>query len=276
MDRKALKDAAKVSVDQAKGNPKTVTLICLGALLVLVLSEWGLTRLIDSMNTHSHYLSQSLSAETRSYVLMMVVSLVCQLAAILVTMGYASFALALSRGKAFSPDTLLDGFRLWSRTILLYLYTSVLLSLWATLLSMPVSYLLSALYLTGAVNEEQLMMLLLICVSLVMFLMSYRYRMAWFLFLDDPAQPIAQVITRAKLLTKTHRFQLFLLDLSFLPWFLLCLLTCGVLLIWKMPYFAATYAHAYQRLLEDADRRQKHMEEVLEQQRQWLEQNRFR
>jgi uncharacterized membrane protein len=44
--------------------------------------------------------------------------------------------------------------------------------------------------------------------------------------------------------------QLFLLDLSFLPWLVLCACTGGILLIWKLPYIVTTYAHAYATLQE--------------------------
>ena len=275
MDRKALKNAARQSVAQARGNPKRITLIFVLAQVVLVALEWGLIELIDRSASHTQYLSQALSAETRRYVLMMVVSLVCQMVMILTAMGYAGFALDISRGDEVSPRTLLDGFRFWSRTILLYLMTSILLGVWATLFSMPASYLLSALYLYGMLDENLLMSLMTLVAIVVMFLVSYRYRMAWFLFLDNPRQPVRLILTRAKLLTKTHRLELFALDLSFVPWLLLCVLTCGVLLIWKLPYIAATYAHAYSALQADWEKRQQKLEEFREQQRRWLEQNRL-
>ena len=72
-----------------------------------------------------------------------------------------------------------------------------------------------------------------------------------------------------------RRGELVLMDLSFVPWALLCTLTCGVLLIWKLPYMVCTYAHAYRYMLEDYGVRQQRMEQLLAEQRERFGENRF-
>ncbi|MBQ9270164.1 MAG: DUF975 family protein [Oscillospiraceae bacterium] len=275
MDRRQLKNEAKQSVRGARGSTKLTTLVCLLAVALLALAEWGLTLLVEHTAGESHYLSQALSAQSRSYALLVLVSLVFQLLLILLFAGYYSFALRISRNESFSMGVLLDGFRIWQKPVLLYLYISVLQALWSIVFSMPASYVLTALFLSDAISESVMLTLLMGYVSLVMFIVSYRYRMAWFVLLDGPEKSIRQIIGEAKAINQTHRWQLFVLDLSFLPWLLLCGLTCGVLLIWKLPYIAATYAHVYRHMLDDYAIRQQRMEELLAEQQERFRQNRF-
>lgn len=275
MNRRGLKEASRQCIRDACYSTKTITLVCLLSILVLTAAEWGLTTLVQRFNQTGHYLSQTLSAGTRNFIIIFLISLVCQLLLILLLMGYASFSLKLSRRESFSLSVLMDGFRLWGRAVLLYLMTSVMLSLWASVFSLPVSYLFSALYMSGTIDEAAVFQLLLGYTALIMFIFSYRYRMAWFILLDQPELPTRQVLYQAKSINRVHRGRLFLMDLSFLPWLLLSVLTCGILLIWKLPYITATYAHAYNYMLKDYAVRQKRLQELLEQQRTRLEQNRF-
>ena len=179
----------------------------------------------------------------------------------------------MSREEDFGNDTLLDGFRIWSRCILLYVYLSVLLGLWSGLASLPVSYLVTALYLAGIVTEDMMVTVLMGFMALAMVVLSYRYRMAYFILLDDPEKPVRQIVTEAKNLNKIHRWRLFQMDVSFLPWALLCSLTCGVLLIWKLPYMAAAYAHAYAFMRDDYEIREQRLDALLEEQRKWLQEH---
>ncbi len=267
MNRRGLKEASRQCLRDAAYSTKKVTLAFLAAVIVLALLEWGAGLLVDRMGAGGRYLSDSVAASGRNYLILFLVSLVVQLVTVLLSLGYTDFSLRLSRKEDFDLSVLWSGFSLWTKAILLYLYTSVLLSLWASVFSIPVTYVLAALYAAGTIGEELLYGLMFLYMGIVMFVVSYRYRMAWYVLLDNPELSVRQIISRAKAINQVHRWQLFLLDLSFLPWMLLCVLTCGILLVWKLPYITATYAHAYNWMLEDYARRQKRLEELLEQQR---------
>ncbi len=275
MDRRMLKESAKQSVLEARGPVKRVTLILVLSAAALMLAEWGLGTLAERSASGSHYLSQTLSAQSRSYAAAMLISLVFQFLLVMLWAGYCAFSLRLSRGEDFTPGVLLDGFRVWGRVVLLHLYTALLRALWAMAFSLPVSYVLTALFLAETISEDQMLILLMAYAGLVMFIVSYRYRMAWRVMLDDPEKSIRQIVSEAKAINMTHRGQLFLMDLSFVPWALLCILTCGVLLIWKLPYMVCTYANAYRYMLEDYGVRQQRMEQLLAEQRERFGENRF-
>ena len=50
---------------------------------------------------------------------------------------------------------------------------------------------------------------------------------------------------------KGHLWQFFLLNLSFIGWVLLALLTFGIGMLWLNPYIYTTWAHYYEDLKEE-------------------------
>ncbi len=248
MDRKRYKELAKRRI---RGT-KRVTLVFLLTILVLSAAELGLETLSSQTTSTGQSLSRGLSAGASTYATVMVLSLVLQMLQRMSTVGYEAFGLAASRSEPFSMGTLLRGVQLWSRVILLELFISLLTALWSCLGMIPVSYLL--LLVAEGMSEEMLETALLGAVFLVMAVVSYRYRMAWFVLLDHPELSIRQIVTETRTINRGHRLWLFVTDLSFLPWMLLSVVTCGILLLWKLPYMVRTYAHAYQAMAADYGR----------------------
>lgn len=77
---------------------------------------------------------------------------------------------------------------------------------------------------------------------------AYRYRMAWYIMADDPEIGIMEAISQSKQMMMGHKGELFILDLSFIGWALLCGLTCGIGYLWLAPYMETTYANYYEYL----------------------------
>lgn len=57
-----------------------------------------------------------------------------------------------------------------------------------------------------------------------------------------------QAITESRKIMDGHKMDLFILDLSFLGWWILSLFTLGILLIWVIPYYQMSRAVFYQDL----------------------------
>ena len=263
MDRRALKHAARQDVTSASYSPRRVTLVFLLLILALAALEVAANFLAQSRSSGGGYLSEAVSAGGRTYLMLLIFSLLCQCLATILTAGYTAFALKLNEQAVFSLRILWEGFYRAAPVLLLYLMKSMLLALWTSILSVPLLYLLSALLLSGAFSEADMYWILLGGMSLLMFLLSYRYRMAVFMLMDDPGLSARQAINQAKAVNKIHRFRLFVLDVSFLPWIILCIATCGILFIWKLPYMVATYGRAYRFMLEDYARRQANFQDFL-------------
>lgn len=77
---------------------------------------------------------------------------------------------------------------------------------------------------------------------------SYSYSMSLYILAENQGKPALECINESKAMTKGHKFDLFVLGLSFLGWALLCVITLGIAAIWVTPYMAATYANAYNLL----------------------------
>lgn len=74
----------------------------------------------------------------------------------------------------------------------------------------------------------------LIVVGIVLLLM---YAEARFILMAEPNMSALEVMRKSRFIMKGEKGELFLFDLSFIGWFLLCSLTGGLLLIWVMPYY---------------------------------------
>ncbi len=77
---------------------------------------------------------------------------------------------------------------------------------------------------------------------------SYSYRMTGWILADNPAVGARRALQLSIQLTRGHKWDIFVLDLSFIGWFLLGLLACGIGVIFVTPYYEAVQAELYDRL----------------------------
>lgn len=81
---------------------------------------------------------------------------------------------------------------------------------------------------------------------------SYAYRMVPYILADNPNIGAMEVITLSNEMTNGHKFDMFVLDLSFIGWYLLGALALGIGVLFVMPYENATNAELYLVLRKDA------------------------
>lgn len=81
-------------------------------------------------------------------------------------------------------------------------------------------------------------------------IMGYAYSMAMFIQNDHPEMTGKAALDASRAMMKGHKWEFFVLNLTFLGWDLLTLLTCGALTIYVSPYKNATYAVYYDYLRE--------------------------
>lgn len=77
---------------------------------------------------------------------------------------------------------------------------------------------------------------------------SYSYAMTPFILADHPELTANEAITRSRVLMDGHKFELFVLELSFIGWELLSILTLGIGLLWLIPYMSAARAAFYREI----------------------------
>ena len=78
---------------------------------------------------------------------------------------------------------------------------------------------------------------------------SYSYRMVPFIIKDRPDLSATEVISESRRMMQGHKWNTFVLDLSFLGWALLGVLTLGLVSVfWTEPYYRNTHAALYLQL----------------------------
>lgn len=75
---------------------------------------------------------------------------------------------------------------------------------------------------------------------------SFAYMLTPFILVDNPELSANEAINLSQKMMKGHKFDLFFLELSFLGWILLGILTLGIGYFWLMPYIYASVAAFYQ------------------------------
>lgn len=83
---------------------------------------------------------------------------------------------------------------------------------------------------------------------------SYEYRMIPYILAENPGITRKEAFAHSKMLMKGNKWDAFILDLSFIGWFILSGFTCGILAIFYVgPYYNATCAALYD-VLEHGNR----------------------
>ena len=75
---------------------------------------------------------------------------------------------------------------------------------------------------------------------------SYSYAMTNYILLDEPELRYDAAIEKSMKLMAGNKMKLFLLDLSFIGWALLCVLTFGIGVFWLKPYVSTAHAAFYE------------------------------
>lgn len=129
----------------------------------------------------------------------------------------------LTRENPPAFATLFSRFSIWGRAFGLRLVTSLLTFLWSLLFIVP-----------GIIA-------------------SYRYALAPYLMAENPDMGVMEAIARSKELMNGSKWRLFCLQLSFIGWNLLCVLTLGIGYLWLTPYQNAAEAAFYLEVTGRAD-----------------------
>jgi len=76
----------------------------------------------------------------------------------------------------------------------------------------------------------------------------YRYFMAKYIMAEDENVGVMEAIRKSKEMMKGYKGKLFVLQLSFIGWALLCILTLGIGYFWLVPYIRSTETAFYLEL----------------------------
>ena len=80
---------------------------------------------------------------------------------------------------------------------------------------------------------------------------SYAYAMTPYILVDNPELSPNEARLKSIEIMRGHKWKYFGLQLSFIGWFLLCILSLGIGFIWLIPYVRTSYAAFYLNLKEE-------------------------
>lgn len=131
--------------------------------------------------------------------------------------GFAvAFLCNIRNGEDCRLERLFDGFRDYWRVLLANVLVGIYVSLWTLLLIVP-----------GIIK-------------------AYSYAMTNYVLHDYPELTSDSAIERSMEMMKGHKFDLFYLQLTFIGWALLSILTLGIGFLWLIPYMQTATACFYE------------------------------
>lgn len=134
------------------------------------------------------------------------------------TLGQTIYSIKFKRGEQVFIENIFDGFKRFSAAFVLQILISLFVLLWSLLLIVPgvIAYL--------------------------------GYSQAFYILNDNPGLTATEALNRSKEMMKGYRGKLFMLQLSFLGWGILCILTLGIGFLWLVPYMNISFANFYDNL----------------------------
>ena len=80
---------------------------------------------------------------------------------------------------------------------------------------------------------------------------TYSYAMTPYILQENPELTASEAIHRSRMMMKGHKFDLFWLQLSFIGWAFLSILTFGIGFLWLQPYYYTAQAAFYEEVKSD-------------------------
>lgn len=82
-------------------------------------------------------------------------------------------------------------------------------------------------------------------------ILGLAYAMVPFILHDNPELSTTDAMKASRELMRGHKGELFVLYLTFIGWFLLGIITCGIAFFWISPYMYTAVAHFYEDITAD-------------------------
>ena len=173
-----------------------------------------ITLVLDMINSGVSYMIDSAGGFT--VLSFSFVSILVGLVALVLNAGYYCYCFGILRREEMPYESLFDAFPFAGKVILLQIVISIFVFLWSLLFVIP-----------GIVK-------------------AYAYSMAYYIKLDHPDYGWKACIDESRRLMDGHKWEKFVLDLSFLGWIIVGSLCLGIGMLWVTPYMEAANAQFYE------------------------------
>ena len=199
------------------------------------------------------YLSTTLSS-TES-----IISYILSLIQTLVSFIFSAATLHVCLKMTRSPEPVyfkdfIDGFAHWWNSIKAGLWQSLWIFIWmgVSIFALTlVSFAIISIFGTGGL--QTIVSYFIFIFSFALFIRkTLEYSMTMFIIVEFPTLTARKSLNLSKILTKRKLWDLLMLELSFIGYIFLCIVTLGIAFIWFEPYYNMTKTNAYHGLLKEA------------------------
>jgi len=152
-----------------------------------------------------------------------ITSLIQSLAEGILLMAAAGLYLKMSRSpEKVSFKVFIEGLNNWARAILATLWKALWIFLWSLLFVIP-----------GIVK-------------------SFAYSQMFYILNEYQNVSVTKSMKISMLITKGHKGELFIMQLSFLGWLILGAFSLGIGYLWIIPYMEMSFVNAYHAMMKEA------------------------
>ena len=271
-DRKKYKQFAKLQLKGRWTVPVLMTLIALIINVIFSLPEYinyPYEQLLAAIQQGDFYAVVNFFYNSDSQIsnTPFILSIIHTLVTFVLTFVCVRIYIKLSQ----SPDKVsfsdyLQNFNYWGRGILVGLWKFLWLIIWS-LIILPITFICAFIIVMfetpkimagGDINEILiaptliLTVIILVLLTIIRIVKGLSYSMAELIAAEHEKCTITQALNISKKITKGHKKELFLMYLSFILWYLLCIITLNIASLWVSPYIAMTKVNAYHALLKNA------------------------
>lgn len=245
INRKILKTEARTLLREAKPSPVLVTLAFMGIIAVLQVLSMAMNGDFAAMEqTAANILAGDMTVAQSEGAMGFgrILTIAIEIMAAVLGVGYTLYALRVTRHIQASVGDLFDAFGLFFRAILASYIPMFLVTAWCMI------YIFVMAILMGMVQSFWIP---IVCIPLLIpaYKAAYAYRQTVYLVLDCPQLNVMQCIALSKAVMEGHKWELFVLDLSFLGWNILC--SIPFVGLWVRPYKELAYARYYAQVMTD-------------------------
>lgn len=110
--------------------------------------------------------------------------------------------------------------------------------------------------LTGLLMTLVLVALLIPTLMIGTVILGLAYTIVPFVIRDNPELSAREALRKSRLMMRGHKWEMFVLQLTFIGWALLCIFTCFIGFLWLEPYIATSLAHFYEDVKAEYEAKQ--------------------
>lgn len=248
----SIKGFKKSALESLKGRwkiPLIASLITIGLIICLIVTVYPWESLFSS-DFSEFYISSFIGKMLVLYAVILLIFPV-------LTFSYLVLIQKMRKTKekiVFSDYV--EGFSFWNKGILAVLWQCLWYFLWVLLFFVCFAIIMgvSVLLIDANLSFVGTAIIFVGIIIFYVFIFSkyYSYCMNLYILANNPKIKIKKALALSIKITNGYRGKLFLLDLSFFGWYLLCCLTLGIGIIFYYPYYMMTFSNACEFLRKKA------------------------